>query len=132
MEASTASAPEFLLAYSGLALGPAEKDNERRARAVDAPKEEGVERLVGHQRLQLLHELELRLVEPNVDLGVDDGSALVLSRLGHLGVAVACCGREQSCKPTEAVPEQKNNLPRLVTPIPEVKSIIWRPVSVVM
>lgn len=87
---------------------------------------------MGHQRLQLLHELELRLVEANVDLSMNDGGALILSSLGHLGVAVACERAERISYSCTGAQDKSSNVPRLVTPIPEVKSNIWRPVSVVM
>lgn len=56
--------------------------------AVDSPEEEGVKGLVRHERKQLLHQLQLRLVEANVDLSVDHSSALLLSSLGDSRVAV--------------------------------------------
>jgi len=53
------------------------------------PEKESIQAFVRHNRNQLLHKLEVRLLESNVDLAVDKLAHLVLCGLGDGWVAMA-------------------------------------------
>lgn len=53
-----------------------------------------------HDGDELLDEAQVRLVESDVDLSVDEGRALVLGGLGDLGVAVGEVHDSDSCAGT--------------------------------
>jgi hypothetical protein len=56
------------------------------------PKEERIQRLVGHDGQELLDQVEVGLVEADVDLAMDESADLLLRGSGNLGVAVAQVG----------------------------------------
>ena len=53
------------------------------------PKEESIQRLVRHDRKKLLDQFNVRLLECDIDLAMNELAGLFLCRLGHSRMAMA-------------------------------------------